>query len=67
MELSYPPSLHNRHSDYPLAPEHMVVENEMLSSYSQKLKNDLQIKGQPVAKLIPNLNSKENISSTIEI
>ena len=32
----------------------------MLSPYSQKLKNDLQIKGRPVSKLIPNLNNKIN-------
>ena len=60
VDLSYPSSLHDDHSDYPLAPEHMVVENHSLSPYSKKIKNDLQIKGQPVSKLIPNLNNKTN-------
>ena len=30
-DLAYPPSLHDDHSDYPLAPEHLVVTAEMHS------------------------------------
>jgi hypothetical protein len=36
----------------------MTVTDDMLSSYSQNLKSNLDIKGTPAQKLIPNLNSK---------
>ena len=60
VDLEYPTELHDSHSDYPLAPESMTVENEMLSPFSKELKEKLQIKGQPASKLIPNLYDKTN-------
>ena len=59
VDLDYPTSLHDQHSDYPLAPEKMVITDDMLSPYSQKLKTNLQLKGQCTSKLIPNLHSKK--------
>ena len=58
IDLEYPTTLHDEHSDYPLAPESMKISNEMLSPFSQKLKENLQVKGQPTVKLIPNLHDK---------
>ena len=58
IDLEYPTTLHDEHSDYPLAPESMKISNEMLSPFSQKLKENLQFKGQPTPKLIPNLHDK---------
>ena len=58
VDLEYPTTLHDNHSDYPLAPESMKISNEMLSPFSQKLKENLQVKGQPTTKLIPNLHDK---------
>lgn len=58
VDLEYPQQLHNEHSDYPLAPESMIVTDEMLSPHSKRLKDELNIKGKPVQKLIPNIFSK---------
>jgi len=33
-DLEYPEALHSKHSDYPLAPEHLTVTKDMLSSFS---------------------------------
>ena len=54
VDLEYPHQLHNLHSDYPVAPEPMVITSDMLSPYSRQLLNDLQL--QP--KLVPNLLNK---------
>ncbi|XP_078335318.1 uncharacterized protein LOC144626186 [Crassostrea virginica] len=35
VDLKYPVSLHDGHSDYPLAPESFKIEPEMLSTYQQ--------------------------------
>ena len=59
VDLEYPPDLHDLHSDYPLAPEKMLISHEMLSSYQRDLKQDLQYKPAKVEKLLPNLWNKE--------
>ena len=38
VDLEYPHELHDSHSDYPLAPERLLVDNNMLSEYSKILK-----------------------------
>ena len=59
VDLEYPPELHRLHNDYPLAPEKMVVREEMLSDYSREiLGREGMIIGK-VEKLIPNLRDKE--------
>ncbi|KAL9951227.1 hypothetical protein ACROYT_G043851 [Oculina patagonica] len=58
VDLEYPCSLHDRHNDYPLAPERLVVKNDMLSPYCEQLVDELQLKSAQVAKLVPNLNNK---------
>ena len=58
VDLEYPNHLHNRHSDYPLAPETLTVSDDMLSSYSLELKKTLEMKGKATPKLIPNLMNK---------
>ena len=35
VDLEYPPELHDLHNDYPLAPEKMVVREEMLENFSR--------------------------------
>ena len=59
-DLDYPIVLHDSHSDYPLAAETMIVEDEFLSKYSKNLKTELKIRGKPMGKLIPNLRNKRN-------
>ena len=59
VDLEYPPELHHLHNDYPLAPEKMVVREEMLSDYSREiLGREGMIIGK-VGKLIPNLRDKK--------
>ncbi|XP_046585666.1 uncharacterized protein LOC124292570 [Haliotis rubra] len=59
VDLEYPTYLLDAHSDYPLAPESMIVTKDMLSSHSEKLKEKLVIKGKPSGKLVPNLFNKQ--------
>jgi len=56
-DLTYPPHLHDAYSDYPMAPEHLLVTNDMLSSYAQQLIGDAR-QWVPTEKLIPNLMNK---------
>jgi hypothetical protein len=58
VDLVYPPGLHDMHSDYPLAPERITLENNVLSPYTLELKEALNIKGASIPKLVPNLNDK---------
>ena len=55
VDLEYPKELHDLHSDYPLAPEKMLISHEMPSPYQQQLKQDLGYKPAKVEKLVPNL------------
>ena len=56
-DLSYPAHLHDKHSDYPLAPEHLTVTEEMLSPFAR----GLTFKGwRPMKKLVPNLYDKSH-------
>ncbi|XP_046547498.1 uncharacterized protein LOC124257474 [Haliotis rubra] len=59
VDLEYPSHLHDAHSDYPLAPESMIVTEDMLSEHSRELKKNLKIKGKPSRKLVPNLFNKQ--------
>jgi hypothetical protein len=58
VDLAYPAELHNLHNDYPLAPESMKISEDMLSDYSKKLKEKLNIGNSNVPKLVPNLYDK---------
>jgi len=56
-DLSYPPDLHDEHSDYPLAPEHLTVTKDMLSPYAKQLMQSWE-PTEKLIKLIPNLMDK---------
>ena len=60
VDLEYPDDLHNLHSDYPLAPEKLIVSDDMLSSYCLSIAKEYGIRVGSVNKLIPNLKSKKN-------
>ena len=59
VDLDYPPELHHLHNGYPLAPEKMTVQKEMLSDYSRKILDREGMTIGKVEKLIPNLKDKE--------
>ena len=44
VDMRYPEHLHNSHDDYPLAPEHLNIQREMLSTYQKNLADDLGVK-----------------------
>ena len=55
VDLEYPVELHDKHDDYPLAPESLVIDRSMYSPIqSSVFPESLQQK-----KLTPNLNNKE--------
>ena len=56
VDLDYPEYLHDKHNDYPLAPESLEIKNYMLSDYCKKF----NIKVGRVKKLGPNLGPKKN-------
>ena len=58
VDCSYPQDLHSSHSDYPLAPERVTIEESMLSPFQQK--NFPSCQKKPQTKLTPNLNNKSN-------
>ena len=56
-DLKYPPELHDHHSDYPMAPEHLTVSPDMLSDFCREIKAK---NWKPMQKLFPNLVDKIN-------
>ena len=56
-DLTYPPHIHDAHSDYPLAPEHLTITDDMLSEFAKGL-FDPRYPWKPSEKLIPNLLDK---------
>ena len=44
VDLHYPPHLHDAHDNYPLAPEHVNITNDMLSQHQRKLAEELGVK-----------------------
>lgn len=59
VDLEYPKELHDLHNDYPLAPESMIIEENILSDYQKKMMVKLGITKSKTPKLVPNLNDKE--------
>ena len=60
VDLEYPSELHNLHNDYPLAPETLKVNSNMLSGYCSDIADKYGIKIGEVKKLIPYLGNKKN-------
>ena len=58
VDLEYPRELHDLHNDYPLAPEKVEINENMLSNYWFNIANKYGIKIGGVNKLVPNLGDK---------
>ena len=54
VDLHYPAHLHDRHDDYPLAPESLVIDRSMYSSTQRAVFPE----SAPQRKLTPNLRDK---------
>jgi hypothetical protein len=60
-DLEYPPELHDSHNDYPLAPERLVLHEEMVSENQRKIFSCYNIPRSALTqtKLVPNLMDKK--------
>ena len=62
VDLDYPENLHDSHNGYPMAPEKIKKEDDILSPYCSEIKKEYDIKTGGINKLAPNLMSKKNYS-----
>ncbi len=58
VDMKFPEAIHDLQNDYPLAPEHLVIDNSMLSPYSQAMKHKLKCVGSKSTKLTPHLGDR---------
>ena len=58
-DLEYPENLHDEHNMYPLAPEKILVEKDMLSPYCKEIFDEFKLQKNTYKKLIPNLMNKQ--------
>ena len=58
VDMGYPEELQKAHNAYPLAPERMVVQKELISEYQHDLLG-VWVAPTEVEKLVPNLRNKE--------
>ena len=58
VDLEYLPELHELHNDYPLAPEKLKINHDILSKYCSNIANDICMKIGGIIKLVPNLGNK---------
>ena len=58
VDLEYCKELHDSHSDYPLCPEKIEINYDMLSKYCKDFADWYGIKVGGVIKLVPNLGDK---------
>ena len=65
VDLEYPETPHDYHSDYPLAPDIMTVNANMLSGYQKEIfkiyYGNKELKDEKTSKLILNSKHKENM------
>ncbi|XP_068704228.1 uncharacterized protein [Montipora foliosa] len=59
VDLAYPKELRDLHNDYPLAPEKVKVNKDMLSNYCQEIADKFNVSTGLFHKLIPTLSNKE--------
>ncbi|XP_068720593.1 uncharacterized protein [Montipora capricornis] len=59
VDLAYPEELHDLHNVYPLVPEKIKVNKDMLSNYCQEIADKFNVSTGLIHKLIPTLSNKE--------
>ena len=60
VDLHYPPSLHDYHQDFPLAPSKNIVEDDWLSDYQVNLRESHNLPLSKVPKLLQTFFDKEH-------
>lgn len=60
VDLEYPKELHDKHNDYPLAPEKITVNKNMVSNFTKKIHKELNMKINDTELLVGTLNNKKN-------
>ena len=58
VDIKYPKELLELHNNYPLAPEKLIITNDILSKYCKSIVDKYEIKFGDVKKLILNLGNK---------
>lgn len=66
VDLLYPDEIKEKTKDFPLAPEHRIVSNDMLSPFSKVLQNKIGAKGDKVPKLLSTQYHKYNYVVHVE-
>ena len=59
IDLRYPESLHDLHNAYPLAPEHLKIDEDMLSPTLRDILSETGMRHTTSTKLVSNLKDKE--------
>jgi len=59
-DLRYPDHLHQLHNEYPLAPERMNIETEMLSEKQLEIRLNYNISHAHTTKLVPHLGARSH-------
>ena len=60
VDIEYSRELHDSHSDYPLAPEKLIVDPTMYSPFMKEHYKQQTSSGTTTTKLSPNLYNKTN-------
>lgn len=60
VDLEYPPNLHSHHNCYPLAPERLIISQDMISAHTTHLLDSSQTKLMKTPRLVPHLNNRCN-------
>ena len=61
VDIEYPDELHDYYNDYPLAPEKLEINSDMLSKYYSDNTDKYGIKVGGVNKLVPNLRNRKKL------
>jgi len=66
VDLEYPKELHQSHNEYPCATEKMIINDDMLSDYARKLKEQHNVSSGRVPKLVTTLSDKKKLCDSLQ-